>query len=185
MPQCEGTVRHLQLQYSRPLLPPSPIANIEMGKGSREGEKRSRLQSGVTLQEFCLPRLSALIPLAAAALLSACASAPTRSTSHSSSDRVTSAEIATAGASNALELITRLRPNWLRQPTTGSLGAGIHNQVIVVYLDGHRLGDVTSLRTLSADGIRSMQWLDAIRAATVLTEVGSDAIAGAILIKTH
>lgn len=117
--------------------------------------------------------------------LTACASSGTAGGSRHSSDQVTYAEIASSSATNAYQLIERLRPNWLRTPSIGSIGGGARSQIIVVYLDGHRLGDLESLRTLSVDGIRSMQWLDAARAATVLTEVGSDPIAGAIVIKTQ
>jgi hypothetical protein len=132
-----------------------------------------------------LARFHALASLAVAASLAACASAGAKSAARASPDRITSAEISSSGATTALELINRLRPNWLRQPGTGSLGAGIRNQVIVVYLDGTRLGELQSLRTLSVTGIRSMEWFDATRAATVVREMGSEPIAGAILIKTH
>lgn len=129
-----------------------------------------------------LSRFATVVALVA---LAACASSGTVGSIRHSPDQVTSEEIATSSASNAYELIERLRPNWLRPPSTGSLNAGVRTRLIVVYLDGHRLGDLQSLRTLSVDGIRSMEWLDATRAATVLSEVGSDPIAGAIIIKTH
>lgn len=127
-----------------------------------------------------MARLSALIPFAVVVSLAACASGTSgtsRSNTSRSSDQITYAEISTASAINAYDLINRLRPTWLR--TQGRSG------IVVVYLDGHRLGDISSLRSLSTEGIRSLQWLDAGRAATVLTEIGSDAIAGAIVIKTH
>lgn len=131
-------------------------------------------------------RIPGLPCIALIVAVSACASSGSSSGgARRSSDKITYAEISTASALNAYELINRLRPAWLRAPATGSIGGGVRSQVIAVYLDGHRLGDLESLRTLSADGIRSMQWLDAARAATVLNEVGSDAIAGAIIIKTH
>jgi hypothetical protein len=59
-----------------------------------------------------------------------------------------------------------------------------YEQVIMVYLDGHRLGDIVSLRMLSTNNLVSMQWLDAARASTVLPGIGSEAIAGAIVIKS-
>jgi hypothetical protein len=37
---------------------------------------------------------------------------------------------------------------------------------------------------LSTNNLSSMQWLDAARAATVLPGIGSEAIAGAIVIKS-
>ena len=134
---------------------------------------------------YLLLRILGLSPLAAVAAFSACASSATVGSARHSSDQVTYAEIASSSATNAYQLIERLRPNWLRAPSIGSIGGGARSQIIVVYLDGHRLGDLQSLNTLSVDGIRSMQWLDAARAATVLTEVGSDPIAGAIIIKTQ
>lgn len=99
-------------------------------------------------------------------------------------DRITANEIATSGAQNALDLIQRLQPHWLRAQPTGSIAGGARNQIIVVYLDGHRLGDAGSLRTLSVSGIRSLEWLDAARAPTILTDIGSEPIAGAIVIKS-
>jgi hypothetical protein len=116
----------------------------------------------------------------------ACASSPTAGNgARQLPDRVSSGEISSSGATNAYELIQRLRPNWLRSPNIGSIGGGARTQVIVVYLDGQRLGDLDSLRNLSAVGVTSMQWLNATKAATVLHEVGSDPIAGAIMIRTH
>ena len=130
-----------------------------------------------------MPRQLSLV--AAIVVLTACASSTgSGRTSASSPEHITSVEIATTSATNAFELINRLRPNWLRAPATGSI-SGMRSQLVLVYLDGQRLGDLQSLQSLSASGIRSMQWLDAARAATVLTEVGSDPIRGAILIRTR
>ncbi|HJQ52639.1 MAG TPA: hypothetical protein VJ825_02240 [Gemmatimonadaceae bacterium] len=99
---------------------------------------------------------------------------------------ITASQISTSGASSAWDAVQRLQPHWLRPPATGSIAGGVaQSQVILVYLDGHRLGDVSSLRTLSTSGITSMRWLDAARASTVLTDIGSDPIAGAIVIRTQ
>jgi hypothetical protein len=134
-----------------------------------------------------LPRIFGLSRFGAVVALAACASSGSGAarTAPRSSDQITSAEVASSSASNAYELIERLRPNWLRTPGVASIGGGAHSQIVVVYLDGHRLGDIGSLRQLSVVGIKSLQWLDAARAATVLNEVGSDPIAGAIIIKTQ
>jgi hypothetical protein len=104
----------------------------------------------------------------------------------SSPDRITSVEIeASTGAQTAYDLIRRLRPRWLQAGPTGSIGGGrVSQQVLLVYLDGNRLGTAEALRTLSASGIKSMQYYDAVRAATVLREVGSEPISGAIVIST-
>lgn len=104
----------------------------------------------------------------------------------SSPDRITSVEIeAQPGAQTAYDLVRRLRPRWLTAGATGSIGGGrVSQQVLLVYLDGNRLGTVESLRTLTASGIKSMQYYDAVRAATILREVGSEPISGAIVIST-
>jgi hypothetical protein len=38
---------------------------------------------------------------------------------------------------------------------------------------------------MSIAGIKSIQWYDAARAATVLSDIGSDAIVGAIVLKSQ
>jgi len=132
-----------------------------------------------------LLRILGLSRFATVVALTACASSGSAGSGRHSSDQVTYAEITSSSATNAYSLVERLRPNWLRTPGIGSIGGGARSRIVLVYLDGNRLGDIQSLHTLSVDGIRSMQWLDAARAATVLTQVGSDPIAGAIVIKTH
>ncbi len=133
-----------------------------------------------------MSRFLSLIPLALAVSFAACASTGSSSGTGRLPDLITGDEIASSGASNALEAVTRLRPNWMRARGTSSIAGGrIQSQVIVVYLDGQRLGDITSLRMQSVAGIQSMQWLDAARASTVLSGLGSEAIAGAIVIKTR
>ena len=119
--------------------------------------------------------------------LSACASSGGGSaTARSSPDQITRAEIASSSATNAYELISRLRPNWLRTPATATVGGGvIRTQAILVYLDRQRLEDVNALRTISVTGIDSAQWIDAGRAPTVLPDVPTSPIAGAIVLRTH
>lgn len=56
---------------------------------------------------------------------------------------------------------------------------------MLVYIDGSKYGDLTSLRSLSINGLKSIQWLDAVRAGTLLPNIGSEPIAGAIVITTH
>ncbi|MGE5749568.1 MAG: hypothetical protein ACM31F_06380 [Gemmatimonas sp.] len=124
---------------------------------------------------------------AATLVLTACASSGAKPTiSESSRDKVTSIEIANTEAATAYDLVNRLRPQWLRAGGTSSIGGGsIQNMVTLVYLDGHRIGTIETLRTITAAGISSMEWIPATRAAIVLTDVGSDAINGAISLKTR
>jgi hypothetical protein len=132
-----------------------------------------------------LSRFSVLSVLTIA--VSACASSGSSGApraAQSSPDYVTSIEIDKTPASNAYELIDRLRPRWLQAPAAGSLSGSVRTQVIAVYLDGFRVGAKEGLRSISAAGIKSMRYYDAARAATVLHEVGSEPIAGAIVITT-
>jgi len=115
---------------------------------------------------------------------SGCASSGT-TPAQSSPDRITSTEIANSSASNAYELINRVRPNWLKRIAPGSLSGGVRSQVVLVYIDGSKYGDLTSLRSLSISGLKSIQWLDAVRAGTLLPNIGSEPIAGAIVISTR
>ena len=134
--------------------------------------------------------LAATAALAVLTVAGGCASSGGSNTkvTESSPDRITSAEIeATQGASTAYDLVRRLRPRWLQTPGgTASIGGGrITGQVILVYLDNNRLGSIEAMRSLSTSGIKGMQYYDAVRAATVLREVGSEPIAGAIVISTR
>src|SRR4051812_18799842 len=88
--------------------------------------------SGGLLRPF-----SVIVSFALALTTAACASAPSRA-ARESPDRITSEEIRASGITNALDLINRLRPAWLRPTHTGAVGAGIRSQAIAVYLDGHR-----------------------------------------------
>jgi hypothetical protein len=127
--------------------------------------------------------------LVAAAFLCACATttpAPSsaRAAAHESSpDYITSLEVAATPVANVYDLINRLRPQWLRTKT-GSIRDNTRSQVIAVYLDDARIGDIASLRTISTSGVQSLRYYDAIRAGTVLHNAGSEPIAGAIVIST-
>jgi hypothetical protein len=115
----------------------------------------------------------------------ACASSQTSHVTESSPDVITSIELNATPVATAFDLVSRLRPSWLRNARTGSIGGGVvSSQVTLVYLDGQRLGGIETLKTLSAAGITSMRYLDATRAATILHDPGSEAIAGAIVIST-
>lgn len=119
------------------------------------------------------------------AMLLACASSGAGS-SRASPDKISRAEIYSSNASNAYELISRLRPQWLRPPATGSISGGVvRSQSILVYLDRQRLEDLDALKTISVEGLDSAEWIDAARVQTVLNDVPGGAIAGAIVLKTR
>lgn len=119
-------------------------------------------------------------------LIASCASGGGGSGYRPSPTRISRAEIYSANASNAYELISRLRPDWLRAQPTGSVAGGVvRSQSILVYLNRQRLEDLNALKTISVGGIESAEWIDASRVQTVLTDVPGGAIAGAIVIKTR
>jgi hypothetical protein len=129
--------------------------------------------------------ISMLVRSATVLAVIACASSGAGpGTARSSADRITRAEISSSSASNAYELIGRLRPNWLKTPATASIGGGaIRSQAILVYLGRQRLEDLDALKTISLEGIDSAQWLDAARVQTVMSDVPTTPIAGAIVLK--
>lgn len=120
--------------------------------------------------------------------LSACASTPSGAPAtvrSASPDYITSIEVEATPVSNLYDLISRLRPRWLQAGTRGSIGSGGKKQVIAIYMDGTRMGDLSSLRAMSISGVKTLQFYDATRAATVLREPGSEPIGGAIVITTN
>lgn len=126
--------------------------------------------------------------VAAVAILCACttttpAPSSARAAAQGSPDYITSLEVAATPVANVYDLINRLRPQWLRtQP--GSIRDNTRSQIIAVYLDDARIGDIASLRSISTSGVQSLRYYDAVRAGTLLHNPGSDPIAGAIVIST-
>lgn len=82
--------------------------------------------------------------------------------------------------SNLYDLIEVLRPRWLRSQGPDTF-QGPQGQV-QVHMDGNRLGDVDVLRSLSASGVTSIEWLGPIAAAG---RFGLDHSHGAIIISTR
>ena len=120
-------------------------------------------------------------------LATGCASAGTSSSGpRASPTRISSVEVSESNASTAYELISRLRPAWLReQPTASVAGGVIRSQSILVYLNRQRLEDLNALKTISIGDIDSAEWIDASRVQTVLSDVPAGAFSGAIVIHSR
>jgi hypothetical protein len=73
---------------------------------------------------------------------------------------ITEQEIATSNGSNAYEVISRVRPTFLKQrgQTTITQGGSMY---ATVYVNSQQYGDVTSLRGISADQIREIRYYSA------------------------
>ena len=94
---------------------------------------------------------------------------------------ITVEEIQRSGAMNAYEAVERLRPFWLRsRNATSSRGVP---PVILVYLNGTRLGGTDMLRRLEVIPVTSIRYLDAA-AAMSLPGLASMRVEGAILVQT-
>lgn len=125
---------------------------------------------------------SALIALLLAA--AACATAGGPKSGNSTADRITAAEIVGSNATSAYDLVSQLRPGWLRPPNLTMSGATVRVPVVLVYVDGVRLGGINELRTLPLSAVRSLEYLNATRAAGVVGNVGSEPVGAAIMVST-
>jgi hypothetical protein len=123
-------------------------------------------------------RKSAIV---AAALISlaACGGKPAH-VAPQSRNLITADEIANSNASNAYEVVERLRPTFLR--TRGPQSIQNPEPVTpMVYVDGMRYGSLRSLMQVPAMGIISIQYLSALDASQ---RFGLGNEGGAILITT-
>jgi hypothetical protein len=102
---------------------------------------------------------SALLLVLLAGSATACATAGTGEavSSTSRSSPITLAEIRQSSASNALELVQALRPNWLRARGQTSIRYG---DEVVVYLNNIRLGTIESLREISTTNVGSVEYVE-------------------------
>lgn len=125
----------------------------------------------------------------------ACASAATGGSNEpkTSSIRITKAEIDATAASSAYDVVSQLHPDWLRPPRSsmsGAIGTGqagstaMRTPLVLVYVDGVRMGGLDQLRSLSAGSIMSIEYADATRVASVVRDLGAVAPDAAILVST-
>jgi hypothetical protein len=93
--------------------------------------------------------------------------------------RISESEIVASTATTGLELVQRLRPQWLRTRGQDSLRNG---SSLVVYVDARRVGGVNVLGQIPVKDMREVQYLDG-REATM--RFGTDHGAGVILVRTR
>lgn len=124
------------------------------------------------------PRLIAV--LLVAGLAAACAS----SGSSGSRDRnlISIEEISASQTSTAYDLVRQLRPHFLRISGPTSINSPSGPEVIVVYLDGARLGGPETLQNIPTTDVASIQFLNASRATT---RYGTGHPHGAIVVTTR
>jgi hypothetical protein len=82
-----------------------------------------------------------------------------------------------------LQLIERLRPNWLRpRGTTGFGGGGASASIPRAVVDGVPLGDYSDLARISAREVRGIEFFSA---GDATTRFGTGYPGGAILVRTR
>jgi hypothetical protein len=96
-----------------------------------------------------------------ALLAAGCAAATGGMPPGSTSSVIGPAEVAESEASDALELVQRHRPRWLTARPDRSERL---ETVILAYLDGSRMGDVTELQYVPIETIERVEYLDAAQA---------------------
>jgi TonB-dependent Receptor Plug Domain len=117
-----------------------------------------------------------------AAAVMACASAGSGTTSVGASDAnmITAAQISASQQSNAYDVVSKLRPNFLKsRGRTTIYGQG--SDYATVFLDGQSFGDLGSLRNIASSQIRSIKF---IRGTDAVTVYGMQYGAGVIDVRT-
>ena len=94
-----------------------------------------------------------------AAAVTACASAGAGTTVDANSPNIiTGDQIAASAQTNAYDLVSRLRPNFLKsRGRTTVYGKG--SDYATVFLDGQSYGDLSSLRNIAASQISSIHFI--------------------------
>jgi TonB-dependent Receptor Plug Domain len=93
---------------------------------------------------------------------------------------ITAAQIAASQQTNAYDVVSRLRPNFLKSRGRTTVYAQ-GSDYATVFLDGQSFGDLSSLRNISVAQIRSIQF---IRGTDAVTTYGMQYGAGVIDIRT-
>lgn len=109
-----------------------------------------------------------------------CATSRSGAKPSSNRDLLLSGEIERTSAVNAYDAVRQLRPEWLRRRGRSSI-QNATAEVLVIYLDGTRLGSLPTLRSIAAGSILEIRHLDATDATT---RFGTGHAGGALLIRT-
>lgn len=126
-------------------------------------------------------RKNALLVLLVAGLASGCASTKAQKEG-TDPNLITREQILATSATNLHDVVSRLRPQWLRAPAATSFSM---NNEIVVFQDQMQLGGPDALRQLSPEIAHEVRYLDGVRAATMLPGLMSGRhIAGVIVVAT-
>jgi hypothetical protein len=118
------------------------------------------------------------------AFVAGCSSMREGTTGKTRGDVLTAEEIATTKAQNAYDAVTLKRPFFLKSRGPRSLSSAPAGQTVefpVVYLDGMYYGEIESLRNITVEDIKEIDYLD-FNAATI--RFGTGHSGGIILVVT-
>lgn len=114
-------------------------------------------------------------------LVAGCASSGGEKSSRRS-DVISQQEIMDSGANNLFDVVSRLRPQWLRVSTTRSFNMDTE---IVVFQNEMNLGGPDRLKEMGPELAYELRFLEGVRAASVLPGLMSGRhIAGVIIVDT-
>lgn len=97
-------------------------------------------------------RLSTRLLAAVAIAAAACAGASQSGSDHPSRAVIADAELPPGGTETVYDVVTRLRPEFLRQRPQGG------SQVLVVFSNSQLLGDVSELRRIPVSQVREVRY---------------------------
>jgi hypothetical protein len=118
------------------------------------------------------------------ALTASCAAATTNNTNTFAFARqnvLTAAEIVASHVSDVYQAVSQLRPDFLRRNYASPVPAAVPSYSVMVYLDGIKLGDTESLRSIPLGQVRVIRYLPPMEADL---QFGGQHPAGAILVST-
>lgn len=128
-----------------------------------------------------------LIPAAllATLILGACASSGTSPRSTGSPDKLSRSQIVASNVTSAYDVVSQLRPNWLRPPGLTMTGMqSSQNAQVLVYLDGQPMGGPEALKGIATSSVLSMEFLTPTRAAAVVREMSIAKAASSVIMVT-
>lgn len=113
----------------------------------------------------------------------ACASVSAGNNAPRDYNLITQSEITAQNGVNAFDLITHLRPNFLKTRGRSSINnSSVSTEYASVFLDGQYFGDLTSLRNIATMNIRDIRYLPSNES---VTRYGMQYGSGVIEIRTR
>jgi hypothetical protein len=95
---------------------------------------------------------------------------------------ISDAEIQSIPSANLYDLISKLRPNFLRSRGAVSLSSGTQaSEFATVYMDGRPYGDITSLRSIVSTQVSEVRYYDSSNAASRFGTINGNGVIEVII----